>query len=225
MITPDFAVSQDDQCVIVSLLLKYVRVAAAEMLVADNTFSFYLKPYFLRLAFSQPLRDEDLDDNVFDHATKRLHVRIRKAVEGEHFKDLDVLSRLFESKPKRPKTRPKIQVLNESDNGEAEMGDNKAESDVDHRYNYGLYLDYDDFFEHHQEELYEMADIDPSLTAVEDRPVALKQLENANFDPDHYVSNFFEDATINDLIKPDLVLSVRGKLVPIGKVDRQATLK
>ena len=224
MITPDFAVSQDDTCVVVSLQLKYVRISAAEMLVVDNTFSFYLKPYFLRLSFVQSLRDEELDDNVFDHATKKLTVRIRKAVQGEHFKDLDVLSKLFESKPKRTQARPKITVLNESTTDVTEMSDNKLEIIDDRQHNIGLYRDYDDFFDNHQEELYEMADIDPSATAVFDRADALRHVENVKFDPDHYVYNFFEDQPIRDLMRADLVIQVRGKPIRLVQIDKQTKL-
>lgn len=234
MITPDFKVSQETDVVVVAIRLPYVKISASEVYVEKKSFYFYLKPYYLKLQFSEDLveGDEGVESSVYDHNTYVVTFKIKKANRGEHFKDLDIISKLFEKKPKRSKAKPVITVLNSTTTGDdkdsEKMDENGPKTEEamikpssDEAFNYGFDYSYDDFFENHQEELYELADIDPAATSIGDREKALYMTEAKKFDPDHYVCNFFDCKQIELLMKPSLQLSVHGKLVSLSQINAE----
>ena len=232
MITPDFKISQEEDLVVIKIRLPYVKISASEVYVEKNMFYFYLKPYYLKLQFTEDLieGDEAVESSVYDHDTYIVTFKVKKAHKGEHFKNLDIISKLFEKKPKRTKAKPKITVLSTSSNQGTEIEAKMEEAEPKHEgileksgsdssYSFGFDYGYDDFFENHQEELYELADIDPALTNIGERPKALYLTEARRFDPDHYVSNFFDSRAIDLTMKPELQFSVQGKLFPLKEIS------
>ncbi len=221
MITPDFKLSQEDEVLIVAIRVPYVKISACEVYVEKNRFTFYLQPYFLKLQFAQDLQegDESVLSSVYDHATYIVKFRVKKLTPGEQFQDLDLVSKLFEKKPKRTKAKPVITVVNSSVEGDAadSKAENKAESETD-PYGFGFDCSYDDFFDNHQEELHELADLDPSSTPISERLQALFMVEARKFDPDHYLCNFFDSKQIDQLISAPLSLIVDKKPVKLEAI-------
>lgn len=229
MITPDFKITQEPDTVVIEVRVPYVKISSSEVYVESNQFYFYLKPYFLKLQFSQDLRegDEAIQSSVYDHNTYLVTFKVIKRNPGEQFKDLDIISKLFEKKSKTSKVKPKITVLNSTSTGEKDdIGEDQegfilVKPGSDESYNYGFDYGFDDFFGNHQEELHELADLDPASTTIGERKKALYMIEARSFDPDHYVCNFFDSKTIEDLMKPELQLPIKGKLTKLVDVKAE----
>ena len=65
-VTPRFTVSQDADFIFVRIRVPYVRISATEMLVENDVFSFYCKPYLLKLSFPCPLVSVEGDGTEAD---------------------------------------------------------------------------------------------------------------------------------------------------------------
>lgn len=227
MITPDFKITQEPEVVVIEVRVPYVKISSSEVYVENNQFYFYLKPYFLKLQFSQELRegDEAIQSSVYDHNTYIVTFKVKKRNAGEHFKDLDIISKLFEKKPKSTKAKPKITVLNSTSTGEKdeEMEELDSSSKVkpgsEDSCTFGFDYGFDDFFTNHQEELHELGDLDPASTTIGERKKALFMTEARQFDPDHYVCNFFDAKQIKEFMKPELQLSIKGKLTRLQDIQ------
>src|SRR3989338_8662651 len=122
-ITPLFRLTQDDAHVVVEIRAPYMRPSSMEFDVDGCEFRFYAKPqYFLRLTFESGV--EELGDECakYDVETGVLTVRLRKAVAGRPFQDLDMLSKLLAppltSRRRRPSHPPAAAVgIEELDGG------------------------------------------------------------------------------------------------------------
>lgn len=107
MITPQFSVRQDDDRVYIDIRALHIRSAGGSMefTVDGELFVFALNPYYLRLRFpGRLLSDEDeqvIEDDSFksttsyDASTSIIHISISKSVKGQHFPDLDLVSKLL----------------------------------------------------------------------------------------------------------------------------------
>ena len=119
-ITPRFTLSQDDPHVTITIKIPYVRPSSAEIHVAGTDFSFYCKPYLLKLAFPHTVIDTsdgdacannidavnngsvsthngsssnaEYDPNI-DNGT--LTIKLVKEEYGQFFEDLDLLTTLL----------------------------------------------------------------------------------------------------------------------------------
>lgn len=221
MITPDFKLTQEEDELIVAIRVPYVKISACEVYVEKNRFTFYLQPYFLKLQFAQDLQegDESVLSSIYDHSTYIVKFRVKKLTPGEQFQDLDLVSKLFEKKPKRTKNKPVITVVNSTVEGAT--AESKAEDQPlpqTELYGYGFDGSFDDFFDNHQEELHELADLDPSSTPINERLQALFMVEARRFDPDHYLCNFFDSKAIDQLIAAPLSLIIDKKPVQLEAI-------
>ena len=57
-ITPKFTVTQTEQLVSVRCVIPHCKLKTLEFNVDQNIFEFYLEPYYLRLKFSHPIKEE-----------------------------------------------------------------------------------------------------------------------------------------------------------------------
>lgn len=104
MIVPNFRISQDSDFIFVHINVPYVRVSAAEMVCDGRDFSFWCKPYLLKLRFPHPLdgTDEERCRATYDpmeaHGTLVAH--LPKVEPGLHFPDLDLTTKLLQMRLK-----------------------------------------------------------------------------------------------------------------------------
>lgn len=79
MLIPEFKITQDDDFIIVSIRLPYVKVTACEFYIEDKVFKFYLKPYLLNLSFEQSLKTaEEPSKAIYNHDKHILTVYLEK---------------------------------------------------------------------------------------------------------------------------------------------------
>jgi protein SHQ1 len=63
---PRFQVRQEDDWIFIEVYVPYVRVSEMEFHVDGVNFSFYCKPYLLKLQFPHEVVDDDRTKAVYD---------------------------------------------------------------------------------------------------------------------------------------------------------------
>ena len=98
-VTPQFTIHQDDEFVYVVIKVPFIRIKDTEILTDGVDFTFYCKPYLLKLCFPHEL--EDCDDErcraVYDPNVENgiITAHLAKKDRGCHFPDLDLTTRLL----------------------------------------------------------------------------------------------------------------------------------
>ena len=97
MTTPSFKISQDKEYIYIDINVPYIRISNCDFYIEETLFSFYCKPYFLKLHLPKPIVDDDRAKAVYnleeDNGT--IHVTAPKKTPGEHFEDLQMLTKLL----------------------------------------------------------------------------------------------------------------------------------
>ncbi|CAO3625191.1 unnamed protein product [Cunninghamella echinulata] len=88
MITPTFKVDQDDNSVTITINTPYVRAQDVNFILINN----------IRLYFPGPLIEDDDSKASYDPSSGEFIVQVSKENKGEHFKDLDLLTKLLARK-------------------------------------------------------------------------------------------------------------------------------
>ncbi len=95
---PRFSLSQDEVFVYIDINVPYVRVSEMEFVVDGLDFTFYCKPYLLKLHFPHEVIDDDRAKGVYDveknHGTITVH--LPKKEKGQVFEDLDMITKLMQ---------------------------------------------------------------------------------------------------------------------------------
>ncbi|POM80788.1 Shq1 like protein [Phytophthora palmivora] len=134
--TPKFHVTQEAAWVFVHVHVPFVRVSEMEFYVDGMDFTFYCKPYLLKLHFPHEVVDDELAKAVYDPNKDNgtIVVHLPKKEPGQDFPDLDMLTKLLQ--PQRPpvdvktntqRKAPLIEVLESS--GPEPIGTFQEEND------------------------------------------------------------------------------------------------
>jgi hypothetical protein len=115
MITPRFSIAQDEVFIIVTIRVPHVRVSATEVDISGAQLSVWCTPYLLQLVLPGELLDDERATAEYDanDAGGTLVVRAAKAVEGEHFPDLDLAGRVLAPRASFP-TAPSASLAHQS---------------------------------------------------------------------------------------------------------------
>jgi len=116
MITPLFEVSQDDEFIVLVIKVPYMKASTFDYYIIGCEFKFYAKPYFLRLTFPRPLDEEGGRERLaYDISNGVLTVHLPKAVRGQFFENLGMLTQLL-AKPRKKdfSAGAPVQVLSSS---------------------------------------------------------------------------------------------------------------
>lgn len=123
VLCPNFSITQDDDYVYVRINVPYIRVSDAESIVEGNDFTFYCKPYLLKLTFPGELdgNNEETCRAAYDPFTDNgtIIANLPKVVKGQYFQDLDLITSLLQKrimKDNHASASPVIEVLSSSDN-------------------------------------------------------------------------------------------------------------
>ena len=142
---------------------------------------------------------------------------MEKAIQGEHFENLDMVTSLLSKFPKQQENlneeekkeivkiahdqnRPLIEVISSTENeGEDEEMFQQAtiedmEVNLIKNFTYGFNNLYADVFKYRKEEMWEFAEFDPEEVPLEEREATRTQLETEKFDDERYVENLFGES-------------------------------
>ena len=219
MLTPRFTLTQDEGFIIAHIETPYVKFSEGEMYMVGNEFSFFCKPYHLKLYFSSEVVEDGTESAVYDVDSGKFEIKIPKAEKGEIFRDLNMLTKLMtpNSNEHTLKASALIEVLDgckdpedlpEYDEDDIDwsinqslptQGDSLSLSTSNHKY--GFNLQSSGVFLTRTEDKHELLDIeDPDSTTVSERSTLQKQRELCDFSADHYLGDLMEDDTIQEFI-------------------------
>ncbi|KAI8063711.1 SHQ1 protein-domain-containing protein [Gilbertella persicaria] len=241
MITPTFKVDQDENSVIIVIDTPYVRAQDVDLYVERTEFRFYLRPYFLRLHFPANIVEDDDSKASYDPSAGQFTIRVTKETKGQHFADLDLLTKLLartgesSAKTKEPK-KPLIEVVSSSnEEQQAPLEDTEIQDAIDFNWelpqelpsadselnlnaHYGFNNQYNGYFKHVQETLNEINEIhEPEKSTAESRRKERIEIENACFNEDHYCMDYVNDEEIKELIKYKTIYSKELKRIQKNK--------
>ncbi|KAJ3188872.1 Hsp90 cochaperone shq1 [Gaertneriomyces sp. JEL0708] len=86
---------RDDEFVTVVLKCPYVKAGDVEFYVNETEFKVYVRPYFLRLHLPKALVEDGREKASYNVDRGEITVVLPKAIKGEHFPDLDLLTKLM----------------------------------------------------------------------------------------------------------------------------------
>lgn len=205
VLTPKFDVDQTEELVVIRINLPHIRVSNAEVITEGQDFSFYCKPYLLKLSFPCPLQEgEDAHRATYnpDENNGTLTVELKKRTKGEHFPDLDLITKLLKKANIRTMT-PQVHEIEVLHNVNFVDNDNDEESDANSGLTavvsasnaYGFDHQYSKVFSHLREIVGDVLSLeDPdSVSSVERYRSRLAQ-EYADFDASRYVGDHLDAA-------------------------------
>jgi protein SHQ1 len=97
MSTPRFKIRQDNDFIYIDINVPYVRISNCDFYIENTLFSFYCKPYFLKLHLPKEIVDDDRAKAIYnlEEENGTIHVTAPKKNPGEHFEDLQMLTKLL----------------------------------------------------------------------------------------------------------------------------------
>lgn len=218
MITPRFELKQTDDVVILVIRAPYVKLSAdsePEVHVDQCVVTFYALPYYLRLTLPGEVLFDDSVMPEFDVKTGCFTIHLPKAVKGEPFPDLDMLTKLLAPPGATHAKRPLIEVL---DDGKEEAENGEEEDDLDFFVEQQPYIEDDvltlsgpkygfanqrsGVLKKLQSELWEVIDLkDADTTAERARRQLRTEDEEQHFSDEHYLADLHEDEGIRCLME------------------------
>ncbi|KAI8600834.1 SHQ1 protein-domain-containing protein [Dissophora ornata] len=217
MITPSFTVSQEEDFVTIVIKAPHIKTQNVDFEVDGAVFKFNLKPYFLRLTFPGNVVDDERAKAAYNVGAGELTVVLPKETPGEHFPDLDMLTKLLVRKgdltEKQQIKRPLIEVISSGDTLEGTQQLDKDEEfdwempqeirqEIFSEVRYGFNNRYSGFFTHVQETANDVLDVyDPEHATFEIRRQNRIKRENDKFDDEYYMNDFMTEEEIQDVLK------------------------
>mgnify|MGYP003386600898 CR=1 FL=1 len=210
-ITPRFVVEQSDDFVNITIHVPHIRISSSEFHVEGKDFTFYCKPYFLKLTLPHEIfDDDDTCKAVHDPGEDKgvIRVTIPKREPGLRFPDLDLQTQLLQLRRDKDQVThafPSIEVLAEEEHGTEEEQQEEKEREEQRsvplptpspffsasRQNfYGFNSKYTQVLQNLREETAEMTSLpDPESMSLASRQLLRLQSETADFDPDRYLGD------------------------------------
>jgi protein SHQ1 len=111
VLTPRFSLSQDDQFVIVTMHVPFLKTSTMDFLIGEREFKFCVHPYFLRLTLPHDVVESGKERATYDVESGSLVIYVPKAQVGQHFADLDMLTTLHQPTATQQPAAPKIQEI------------------------------------------------------------------------------------------------------------------
>ncbi|KAI8616665.1 SHQ1 protein-domain-containing protein [Chytriomyces sp. MP71] len=230
MLTPQFTASQTDAAVVLVIKTPYVKATDVEFVIDKCEFRLHIHPYFLRLTFPCEVVENGKESAKYDVGKGEITVSLPKAVPGEHFPDLDLLTKLLMPRataagiPSVAHLQQLAAPLDDATMAESTDSEGKLEGDEigeeeDEEFDwempqelpqpdiltgikYGFNNAYSGFAAHVAELGRDIIDIDniDASTPASRREERIAK-ENLKFDEDYYMSDYMHDEEIRRLIK------------------------
>ncbi|CAD8064554.1 unnamed protein product [Paramecium sonneborni] len=227
LITPEFLIEQDEKHIIIKLRLPYVKPTKSEFSMIGKQFSFFLKPYLLQLTFNEFLKDSEQPSKaVYDPETYSLKVYLEKLNLGENFTQLDMIGLLMNKKSKKNKQFQGrlIQVIESTNNkNDIKNNDDNEENQQQGYVNpfcYGFNNQYTDVFDDLEEELYEIAILDPKQISQENRKEIALQVILKEFDKDAYLFDLLENEQVDEILIYEFQIQNQFTIEEINKISK-----
>ncbi|NWH73206.1 SHQ1 protein, partial [Piaya cayana] len=212
MITPAFELTQDPDFLTVIIRVPYAKASEFDVYFEGEDFKFYAKPYFL-LTLPGRIVEDGREKASYDADKGTFTIKLPKETPGQYFEGLDMLTSLLAPKKSRS-AKPLVEEiaasaeLSEEEEEEFDWEveqtpyEESAESPLPLQYHYGFGNLRSGVFQRLQDELSDVIDVkDPDQTPVDERTRKRLAAEDAKFDSDHYLADFFEDEAVQHVLK------------------------
>lgn len=197
MITPRFALNQDENTVTITIRAPYCDLNNLDIVIDEENFIFVCKPYYLRLCLPGCLSESNAQNkSCFDSDTGEFCFTYAKAIPGENFKDLELITKFVCNKVEVCEDGRKIEVLT-SENPE---NDSDFEGGSEEK-PFGFAMHQKSNFFKVRDEFTEVFEIDPNEVALNDRKSIRMSVESEKFNVDHYLSDIIDDDEISEIIQ------------------------
>lgn len=194
MITPRFQVFQDHTTVTITIRAPHCDLNELDVYIEDEVFIFVCKPYFLRLNLPGRIVDDSAQKSSYDAESGEFSFTYPKAVPGEDFKDLDLITKLLCPKVRVTEGSRQIEILA----SEPATAREEQHEETNVKFGFAMRGGYD--FEYVNSEFREVLEVNPYTTSLEDRKKLRLVNEAEKFNIDHYISDFIDDEEIQDCI-------------------------
>ncbi|RWS09579.1 protein SHQ1-like protein [Dinothrombium tinctorium] len=208
MITPAFSVAQDFGFLYVHIKAPFAKIGDTEIDFFEKQFRFFSKPYFLRLSLPANVVQNGNETVTWDADSNTFCVKLPKLNEGEHFEDLDMITKLLTvSDDMKMKTflAPKVEVSDSCEKNDCECDEEEYDWHFEQKQwtesdqlslngeKYGFANNYTGVFARFGEELHSLVDIrDPEKKTILERRAERIATETAQFSDDHYLADLYE---------------------------------
>eukprot|EP00602_Paraphysomonas_sp_CaronLab_P005157 CAMPEP_0185035904 /NCGR_PEP_ID=MMETSP1103-20130426/28033_1 /TAXON_ID=36769 /ORGANISM="Paraphysomonas bandaiensis, Strain Caron Lab Isolate" /LENGTH=606 /DNA_ID=CAMNT_0027573189 /DNA_START=98 /DNA_END=1915 /DNA_ORIENTATION=- len=213
VLTPKFSVSQSDDCVVVKIFVPYIRVSDAEIIADGTEFTFFCKPYLLKLSLPSEVEEDERCSAKYDPEEENgvIIATLPKKNKGEYFPGLDLSSQLMlrrKLKDDSTYSFPSIEVVSETTNDnptdsadvEVGMGESISESNDLETPNislgcntYGFNQRYSGVLNDLRDELVDMISVRcPDSVPYRERRILRLQAEGVDFNEDRYIGDWIE---------------------------------
>ncbi|XP_043932336.1 protein SHQ1 homolog [Protopterus annectens] len=181
MITPAFELSQDSNFLTITIKVPYARVCEVDLYIDGEDFKFFAKPYFLRLTLPGRIVEDgrekasyNADEGASSGNQTNEGTEEEEDDEDEEF-DWQIEQVPFQVEPEHSLT---LQCY------------------------YGFGNQRSGIFTRLQDELSEAIDLkNPDSTSPVERTKKRLAVEEAKFDPDHYLADFFDSGAVQELLR------------------------
>eukprot|EP01041_Mallomonas_annulata_P000917 gene917-1780_t len=196
-ITPKFIISQDESFVYVQIKVPHIRVSSAELVVEGPDFTFYCKPYLLKLSFPYEVLEDDRCKGIYDAENDdgTITAHLPKKIIGQHFPDLDLTTLLLQNRISKDRIHfPSIDIIDSTENKE---NDEQEVTEIFPRIikkpTYGFNQKYSDILTNLREDTIEVIELlDPDSTPESSRRTLREKDEEIHFDSERYLGDFYE---------------------------------
>uniref|UniRef100_A0A224Z766 Protein SHQ1 homolog n=1 Tax=Rhipicephalus zambeziensis TaxID=60191 RepID=A0A224Z766_9ACAR len=211
MLTPAFELRQDDDFLIIEIKAPYSKISEAEIYFHEEEFTFYSKPYYLRLHLPGKVVENGHETAKYISDNGVYVVHMPKQSPGQVFTGLDLLTKLLAPNPRAVRAQPVIEVLeNWSASDEPPEVDWHVEqtpwtpqdevSLLDGR-KYGFDRQRTGVIARVKEEIPDLVDItDPEHKSVKEARQERLKAEEGHFSAEHYLADRYEPACVEQVL-------------------------
>lgn len=201
MITPRFKLTQDDNFVFINIRAPYSNLRELDIYVDENVFLFSCKPYYLRLILPGNIIENERMKTSFDTDLGEFSFTCPKQNPGEHFKDLDLITKLLVPKVEAQLNEGTINIevlsenVNDNDVNINNCEDHLNNDNIDRtnlNYGFGFALRARKDFVKISSMFDDVFEIDPCQVALLERRKLRIQYEQGKFNVDHEL-DFLKD--------------------------------
>jgi len=209
MLTPRFSLAQDAQFLTVTIYAPFTNIDQTEVFMEERDFRFSSPPYFLRLHLPGEVEESEAAKGAWDAETTSFVVQCPKAVEGEHFAGLEMLTQLL-----TPRGDTEVRTGVEELGGEGEEQEEEEEEEWYFEQQlpegeeapslggqgYGFGFRHSAAYSRLLAEFGELVDV-PAVDGLtyRERDAAREAREAAEFSADHYLADLFsEDVAVEE---------------------------
>jgi protein SHQ1 len=210
-IVPKFSIDQNDEYVLVTIRVPYVKVSAAELVTDGTEFTFYCKPYLLKLSFPYEFEGEDERCKATydpDNENGTLVAYLPKKVHGQVFPELDLTTKLLQARKDKDNldmqddpAAPSIEVLSSIENEDeypSDVDNNNSEEVIspgivtNRVQYYGFNNRYCSMFKNLKDHIKEIFELEnPETSSHVSRRLQRLMKENELFDGTRYLGDLF----------------------------------